>query len=164
MQPPPAIHGEPRHSKRLQSLHRRSVEQLLARADDALLAAKARPSGWFSPEGVAFRGVVNELLQRRVFTAEMVEPGTGQLIRTAIEVRIDPLTGHSSRIVPERGLMPVGDFDLDAFAGKTRPRCPFCPERIFDADADVGAGNRSWRADHLRRGGPVSEPARVLVA
>ena len=60
----------------------------------------------------------------------MREPGTGETIRTPIEVRIDPLTGHSSRIVPERGLMPVNDFDLAAFARENQPACPFCAERI----------------------------------
>lgn len=75
---------------------------------------------------------MTEYLQRQVLTAEMIEPRTGELVRTPVEVRIDPLTGHSSRIVPERGLMPVGDFDLEAFAGKTQAGCPFCPERIFE--------------------------------
>jgi UDPglucose--hexose-1-phosphate uridylyltransferase len=51
-------------------------------------------------------------------------------IETEIEVRWDPLTGHSSRIVPERGLMPPSDFDLEAFAAENRPNCPFCPERL----------------------------------
>jgi UDPglucose--hexose-1-phosphate uridylyltransferase len=60
----------------------------------------------------------------------MVEPGTGKLIRTPIEVRVDPLTGHSSRIVPQRGLMPANEFDLEAFARENQPRCPFCPDRI----------------------------------
>lgn len=60
----------------------------------------------------------------------MLEPGTGRTIHTPIETRVDPLTGHSSRILPERGLMPVGDFDLAAFAEENQPRCPFCPERI----------------------------------
>ena len=63
-------------------------------------------------------------------TAEMLDPESGETIRTGIEVRVDPLTGHSSRIVPERGLMPSGDFDLAAFARENQPRCPFCPERI----------------------------------
>ena len=73
---------------------------------------------------------MGELLRRELLTAEMLEPGTGTLIRTPIEVRIDPLTGHSSRIVPERGLMPANDFDLEAFARESQPRCPFCPGRI----------------------------------
>ena len=46
-------------------------------------------------------------LRRELLTAEMIERGTGQLVRTTIEVRFDPLTGHSSRILPERGLMPA---------------------------------------------------------
>jgi galactose-1-phosphate uridylyltransferase len=62
----------------------------------------------------------------------MVEPGTGRLIRTPIDLRVDPLTGHSSRILPERGLMPPNDFDLEAFAHENQPRCPFCPDRISD--------------------------------
>jgi len=71
-----------------------------------------------------------ELLRRQLLTAEMVERATGELIRTEIEVRDDPLTGHRSRIVPERGLMPRSDFDLAEFARKNQPWCPFCPERI----------------------------------
>jgi UDPglucose--hexose-1-phosphate uridylyltransferase len=67
---------------------------------------------------------------RKVLTAEMVDPATGNVTRTGVEVRVDPLTGHSSRILPDRGLMPRGDFDLAAFARENQPRCPFCPERI----------------------------------
>lgn len=69
-------------------------------------------------------------LQRQLLTAEMLAPGTGERIRTTVEVRVDPLTGHSSRILPERGLMPVNEFDLEAFARQSQPQCPFCEERI----------------------------------
>ncbi len=69
-------------------------------------------------------------LERRCLTAEMIAPDTGDPIRTQIEVRIDPLTGHSSRILPDRGLMPPSDFDLEGFARENQARCPFCPERI----------------------------------
>jgi UDPglucose--hexose-1-phosphate uridylyltransferase len=69
-------------------------------------------------------------LNRQLVFAEMVAPDTGELMRTPVEVRADPLTGHTSRILPERGLMPANDFDLEAFAAKNQPRCPFCPERI----------------------------------
>jgi UDPglucose--hexose-1-phosphate uridylyltransferase len=68
--------------------------------------------------------------RRELLTAEMIDPGTGELVRAAIEVRVDPLTGHSSRILPGRGLMPASDFDLEALAEQTRPACPFCPDRI----------------------------------
>lgn len=69
-------------------------------------------------------------LERRLLTAEMVAPDSGEVIRTPVEVRVDPLTGHTSRILPNRGLMPPNDFDLEAFARENQPRCPFCPERI----------------------------------
>jgi UDPglucose--hexose-1-phosphate uridylyltransferase len=69
-------------------------------------------------------------LTRHLLTAEMVEPGTGKLLATPIEVRFDPLTGHTSRILPARGLMPPNDFDLEGFARETQARCPFCPQRI----------------------------------
>jgi UDPglucose--hexose-1-phosphate uridylyltransferase len=70
------------------------------------------------------------ILSRELLTAEMIEPGTGQPAVITIEVRFDPLTGHSSRILPGRGLMPPNDFDLAAFARESQPGCPFCPERI----------------------------------
>jgi galactose-1-phosphate uridylyltransferase len=69
-------------------------------------------------------------LTRHLLTAEMLEPGTGRVVRTSIDVRVDPLTGHTARILPERGLMPTNDFELSVFAGETQPTCPFCTERI----------------------------------
>src|SRR5690349_21175353 len=67
---------------------------------------------------------------RELLTAEMLDPGTQETVRTVVEVRSDPLTGHTSRILPHRGLMPASDFDLAAFARENQPRCPFCPERV----------------------------------
>jgi galactose-1-phosphate uridylyltransferase len=69
-------------------------------------------------------------LKRQLLTAEIVDPVTGELTRTPVEVRIDPLTGHSARILPERGLMPANDFDLESFARENEARCPFCPGRV----------------------------------
>jgi galactose-1-phosphate uridylyltransferase len=60
----------------------------------------------------------------------MLVGDSDELVRTSLEVRVDPLTGHSSRILPERGLMPANDFDLEAFARENQPRCPFCAERF----------------------------------
>jgi UDPglucose--hexose-1-phosphate uridylyltransferase len=68
-------------------------------------------------------------LKRHVLTAMMLD-ADGAELSARIEVRVDPLTGHSSRILPDRGLMPPNDFDLEAFARENQPRCPFCPERI----------------------------------
>ncbi|HTX12628.1 MAG TPA: hypothetical protein VME22_28685 [Solirubrobacteraceae bacterium] len=69
-------------------------------------------------------------LERSFLTAEMIAPDTGKMVRTPIEVRRDPLTGHTSRIVPNRGLMPANDFDLAAFARENQAACPFCGDRI----------------------------------
>jgi galactose-1-phosphate uridylyltransferase len=67
---------------------------------------------------------------RTVLTAEMLDAASGEVIRTPVEVRVDPLTGHTSRILRDRGLMPANDFDLAAFAREQQPACPFCPGRI----------------------------------
>ena len=71
-------------------------------------------------------------LRHQLLTAEMIESGSGEIIRTQVDVRTDPLTGQSCRILPNRGLMPSNDFDLEAFASESQPRCPFCPDRIND--------------------------------
>jgi UDPglucose--hexose-1-phosphate uridylyltransferase len=68
-------------------------------------------------------------LTRRVLTAKMLD-AEGAEVETQIEVRYDPLTGHGSRILPDRGLMPPNDLDLKAFARENQPQCPFCPGRI----------------------------------
>jgi UDPglucose--hexose-1-phosphate uridylyltransferase len=78
-------------------------------------------------------------LTRHVLTAEMIDSGSGRLVRTAVEVRVDPLTEHTSRILPERGLMPASEFDLEAFAVENQPRCPFCPERVNDMTPSLPA-------------------------
>ena len=103
-------------------------------------------------------------LRRHLLTAEMLDPETERLVRTPIDVRIDPLTGHSSRILPERGLMPANDFDLAAFARENQPRCPFCPERIDSLTPKLPAAIHPDGRIDPRRGGPVSESSRVLLA
>ena len=108
------------------------------------------------------RGAVMEL-ERYLMTAEMLAPGGGELIRTPVEVRFDPLTGHTTRILPERGLMPSGDFDLAAFARENQTHCPFCPGRIDELTA-LAAGDPRCRAHHARRGDPLSEPPRLRIA
>ena len=103
-------------------------------------------------------------LRRERLTARMLEPGGSGVVITEIEVRFDPLTGHSSRILPDRGLMPPSDFDLEAFARQNQPRCPFCPERIETQTPQAARRPPSRRQDQARRGGPVPESARLLVA
>jgi UDPglucose--hexose-1-phosphate uridylyltransferase len=69
-------------------------------------------------------------LERHLLVATMLQPQGDDQVRTQVEVRIDPLTGHSSRILPDRGLMPPNDFDLEAFARENQPACPFCSGRL----------------------------------
>lgn len=74
--------------------------------------------------------LAGRVLERTVLTAEMIAPDTGEIVRTTTEVRVDPLTGHTSRILPGRGLMPENDFDLASFARENEAWCPFCTDRI----------------------------------
>jgi UDPglucose--hexose-1-phosphate uridylyltransferase len=90
-------------------------------------------------------------LKRHLLTAKMLEPGTDVEVLTPVEVRLDPLTGHSSRILPDRGLMPPNDFDLEAFARENQPQCPFCPQRLERStprlSAELTAEGRIRRGD-----------------
>jgi UDPglucose--hexose-1-phosphate uridylyltransferase len=92
-------------------------------------------------------------LERKRLTAEMVEPGGRRPTRTEIDLRIDPLTGHSSRILPARGLIQASEFDLEAFASESRSQCPFCPERIEELTptlpAAVAATGRIGRGEAI---------------
>jgi galactose-1-phosphate uridylyltransferase len=71
----------------------------------------------------------------------------GAEVESRIEVRFDPLTGHSSRILPDRGLMPPNDFDLESFARESQPTCPFCPERIGRLTPRLPDGGRITRGE-----------------
>ena len=70
-------------------------------------------------------------LRRELVTAEILDPRVGfERVRTPLEIRWDPLTGHSARVLPEGSFPPPGLHDLDRLAAETRPTCPFCAERI----------------------------------
>ena len=65
------------------------------------------------------------------FTAELLDPRQRfELTRSAVEVRWDPLTGQSSRLLPEGSLPPPAAQDLEELAQQTRSSCPFCAERV----------------------------------
>ena len=70
-------------------------------------------------------------LRRRVLSAEILDPRHEFERRTMpVEVRWDPLTGQTARVLPDRGLMPRSEFDLEAFANETAETCPFCVARL----------------------------------
>jgi hypothetical protein len=74
-------------------------------------------------------------LKRELLSAEMVDPGTGELVTTPVEVRFDPLTHHSARILSDRRLMPANDLGLEAFA---RERAFVSPQRLLSRGKCVG--------------------------
>jgi UDPglucose--hexose-1-phosphate uridylyltransferase len=71
-------------------------------------------------------------LRREVFQGQVLLPDRDfAAAQTTVEVRWDPLTGHTARLV--RGpspLFPPSAFDLEALARQTEPSCPFCPDRL----------------------------------
>jgi len=50
--------------------------------------------------------------------------------RALLEIRFDPLTGQSVRILPSGSFSPPAAFDLERMAAETRAGCPFCSERV----------------------------------
>jgi UDPglucose--hexose-1-phosphate uridylyltransferase len=69
--------------------------------------------------------------RRERFTAEWLDPRREfAATRASGEVRWDPLTGQSCRLLPEGSMPPPVAQDLAALAEQSRPSCPFCPERV----------------------------------
>jgi UDPglucose--hexose-1-phosphate uridylyltransferase len=65
------------------------------------------------------------------FTAELLDPRRGfEPTRSTVEVRWDPLTGQSCRLLPAGSLQSPEPIDVSALAEKSRPTCPFCAERV----------------------------------
>lgn len=70
-------------------------------------------------------------LRRERFTAELLDPRKGfERSRLPLEIRWDPVTGQSCRLLPEGSLSPPELQDLEALAEQSRPTCPFCAERV----------------------------------
>jgi galactose-1-phosphate uridylyltransferase len=90
-------------------------------------------------------------LRREVVTAELLDPRSGfDRVRTPLEVRWDPLTGASCRLLPARSLQPPEHQDLDVLAAQTRSTCPFCPERVEDQTPRFPP--HVWPKGRIRRG------------
>lgn len=70
-------------------------------------------------------------LESQRFVAEILDPRKGfEPARTEVEVRRDPLTGQSCRVLPGGSLPPPERQDLEAMARSSRKSCPFCGERV----------------------------------
>jgi galactose-1-phosphate uridylyltransferase len=85
-----------------------------------------------SGEGLSAIPVRSRLeLRRERVTTEFLDPRRGfERVRLPLEIRWDPVTGQSCRLLPEGILSLPNTQDLDALAAQTQPTCPFCPGRI----------------------------------
>jgi UDPglucose--hexose-1-phosphate uridylyltransferase len=70
-------------------------------------------------------------LRRELLEAEFLDPRRAfERVRLPLEIRWDPLTGESCRLLPAGSLPRPEQQDLDELASETRGTCPFCVERI----------------------------------
>ena len=70
-------------------------------------------------------------LRSERFDSEFLDPRRQfEPTHVSVEVRWDPLTGHSSRLLPEDSIPPPARHDLASLADQTRPTCPFCRDAL----------------------------------
>jgi galactose-1-phosphate uridylyltransferase len=74
-------------------------------------------------------------LKRQTLTSEFLHPGRDfEPYQGQLEVRWDPLTDHTARLVTGGGaLLPPSQFDLARYAAETQPSCFFCGDRVEQA-------------------------------
>ena len=102
-------------------------------------------------------------LERETFEAELLDPRCGfEPTRTTIEVRRDPLTGHSARILPAGSFPPPARHDLERLAAETREACPFCAKRIEEQTPRLPP--EIWPEGRIRVGEAVLFPNLVPYA
>ena len=100
---------------------------------------------------------------RETFEAELLDPRREfELTRATVEVRRDPLTGHSARILPAGSFPPPARQDLERLAAETRDGCPFCGERIDEETPRLSAD--VWPEGRIRSGDAVLFPNLVPYA
>lgn len=85
--------------------------------------------------------------RRERYISEYLDPRHGfALTRVPVEVRWDPLTGQSCRLLPEGSIPPPFRYDLRKLADETRANCPFCTDALEEQtprfNADVAPEGR----------------------
>lgn len=66
-------------------------------------------------------------LRSERYVAELLDPRSGfERVRLPLEIRWDPLTGQSCRLLPEGSIPPPARHDLERLAAETQAACPFC--------------------------------------
>ena len=102
-------------------------------------------------------------LERENFEAELLDPRRGfEPSRTTVEVRRDPLTGHSARILPAGSFPPPARQDLEQLGAETQDACPFCAERINEQTPRFPPD--LWPEGRIRAGEAVLFPNLVPYA
>ncbi len=72
------------------------------------------------------------MFERRFEEVEFHDPFSDfSLKKTGVDVRVDPITGHRSRILDIDFKPPV--FNVDELVKGTEENCPFCPEKVKEA-------------------------------
>src|SRR6266487_2723175 len=98
-------------------------------------------------------------LRSEVVDGRMLDPRAGfEPVRTRVEFRWDPLTGHVARLMTGSRLMPPNDFDLEALAEQTREGCPFCPEALDSMTPRLDPGIFPFPDGRIHRGEAVLFP------
>jgi UDPglucose--hexose-1-phosphate uridylyltransferase len=101
--------------------------------------------------------------ERETFAVELLDPRRGfEPTRTTVEVRRDPLTGHSARILPAGSFPAPARYDVELMAAATRDTCPFCAERIEEQTPRLPAD--VWPEGRIRAGKALLFPNLVPYA
>jgi UDPglucose--hexose-1-phosphate uridylyltransferase len=104
-----------------------------------------------------------ELLRRELLVARRLDPRQGfERSEARVEVRWDPLTGQTARLVESGRLMPPGCGAGGELARRTRGDCPFCLERLEAATPKLAP--EISREGRLRRGEAVLFPNLLAYA
>jgi UDPglucose--hexose-1-phosphate uridylyltransferase len=101
--------------------------------------------------------------RRERFTADLLDPRRGfERSRLPLEIRWDPLTGQSCRLLPEGSFPPPEEQDLAALAAQSLPGCPFCADRIEHETPRFPP--ELWPEGRIRRGEALLFPNLVAYS
>lgn len=111
------------------------------------------PSRYASP-----RAIMHDVeLRKQTLATQILDPRDAFApTNLTFEVRSDPLTLHTSRVLPASGLLPSPTLDLEALAEASRTGCPFCQDRIDEATPKLAPA--IWPEGRIRRGEAVLFP------
>lgn len=102
-------------------------------------------------------------LRRERYFSELLDPRRNfERTRAPVEVRWDPLTGQSCRLLPEGSIPPPERYDLQRLADETASDCPFCRGAL--ASATPRFPPEVWADGHICCGEAVAFPNLVPYA